>query len=46
MLLKGNITPARFPSWCDIYDDNVVVLDRNLAYENKHTLAFTHCAMF
>ena len=34
MLLKENLTPARFLSWCDTYDDNVVVLDRKLPYEN------------
>ena len=27
-------------------DDDVVVLDRKLPYEIKHTLAFTHRAMF
>ena len=34
ILLKWKITPAIFPSWCDIFDDNVVVLDRKLPYEN------------
>ena len=34
MLLKGKISPAIFPSWCDIFDDNAVVLDRKLPYEN------------
>ena len=34
MLLKVKLTPARFPSWCDIFDDNVVILYRKLPYEN------------
>ena len=34
MLLKGKLTPARFPSWCIVIDDNVVVLDEKLHYES------------
>ena len=34
MLLEGNLTPTRFPSWCNVFDDNVVVLDRKLTYES------------
>ena len=30
MLLKENPTPARFPSWCNVFDDNVVVLDEKI----------------
>ena len=45
-MLEGKLTPARFPSWCKVFDDNVVVLDGKLPYESQHTLAFTHRAMF
>ena len=44
MLLKGKLTPVRFPSWCIVIDDNVVVLDEKIHYENLHTLDFTHRA--
>ena len=33
LLLKGKLTPARFSSWCNVFDDNVLVLDGNLPYE-------------
>ena len=45
MLLDRKLTPARFPSWCKVFDDNVVVLDGKLPYESQHTLAFIHRAM-
>ena len=25
MLLEGKLTPARFLSWCNVFDDNVAV---------------------
>ena len=39
MLLEGKLIPARFPSWCNVFDDNVAVLDGKLTYESYHTLA-------
>ena len=45
MLLEGKLTSATFPSWCNVFDNNVVVLDGKLAYESLHTLAFTHRVM-
>ena len=45
MLLEEKLTPARFPSWCNVFDNNVVVLDGKLPYERYHTLAFTQRAM-
>ena len=39
MLLEGKLTLARFASWCNVFDDNVVVLDEKLLNESKHTLA-------
>ena len=45
-MLEGKITLARFASWCNVFDDNVVVLDRKLVYKRKHTLAITHRATF
>ena len=42
---KPKLTVARFPSWCIVIDDNVVVLDGKIPYESLHTLYFTHCAM-
>ena len=42
MLLEGKLTPARFPSWCNVFDDNVVVLDGNyLMKANTHYLLLT-----
>ena len=40
-MLEGKLTPTRFPSWCNVFDDNVVVLDRKLPYKG-----FTHHGMF
>ena len=34
MLLEGKLTPARFSSWCNVFDKNVAVLDGKLPYEN------------
>ena len=44
MLLEGNLTLARFPSWCIVIDNDVVVLDEKLHYESLHKLEFTHRA--
>ena len=43
-MLQGKLTPARFPTWCIVIDDNVVVLDDKIHYEILHTLDFTHHA--
>ena len=45
-MLEGKLTPARFPSWCKVFDDDVAMLDEKLPSESQHTLAFTHRAMF
>ena len=45
-MLEGKLTLARFPSWCNVFDDNVAVLDGKLPYENQHTLVFTNRAIF
>ena len=34
MLLEGKLTLARFPSWCNVFDNNVAVLDGKLPYES------------
>ena len=34
MLFEGKLTPAIFPSWCNVVDDNVGVLDEKLPYED------------
>ena len=44
MLLEGKLTPARFPLWCIVIDDNVVMLDGKIHYKSLHTLDFTHHA--
>ena len=44
-MLKGKLTPTIFPSWCNVFDNNVVVLDEKLPYRSQHTLAFTHRVM-
>ena len=31
---KENLTSARFLSWCNVFDNNVAVLDRKLPYES------------
>ena len=37
MLLEGKLTPAIIPSWCNVFDDNVAVLDKNyLMKANTH----------
>ena len=46
MLLEGKLTLARFASWCNVFDNNVAMLDGKLPYESWNTLAFTHCSMF
>ena len=33
-ILKGKLTPARFPSCCNVFDDNMTVLDGKLPYES------------
>ena len=38
MFEERKVTPARFPSWCIVIDDNVVVLDGKLHYESLNTL--------
>ena len=45
-MLEGKLTPVRFASWCNVFDDNVAVLDEKLPYKSQRTLAFTHRAMF
>ena len=42
---QQKLTSTRFPSWCNVIDDNVVVLDGKLSYESYSTLAFTHRTM-
>ena len=32
--LEGKLTPARFASWCNVFDENVAVLDEKLPYKN------------
>ena len=44
MLLEGKLTPARFLSWCNVFDNNVVMLDEKIHCESLHTLDFTHRA--
>ena len=34
MLLEGKTTRAKFASWCNVFDNNVAVLDRKLTYES------------
>ena len=34
MLLEGKLTPARFASWCNVFYNNVAVLDGKLPYES------------
>ena len=34
MLLEGKITPGRFASWCNVFDDNVAVLDEKIPYKS------------
>ena len=38
MLLEEKITLDRFPSWCNVFDNNVDVLDGKLPYESYQTL--------
>ena len=33
MFLEGKLTLARFASWCNVFDDNVTVLDGKIPYE-------------
>ena len=33
MLLGAKLTPTIFSSWCNVFDDIVVVLDEKLTYE-------------
>ena len=44
-MLEGKLTLAIFASWCNVFDENVAVLDGKLHYERLHTLYFTHRAM-
>ena len=34
MLLEEKLTLVRFPPWCNVFDDNVAVLDEKLPYES------------
>ena len=44
MLLEGKLIQARFPSQCNVFDNNVAMLDGKLPYESQRTLD-THCPM-
>ena len=33
-MLEGNPSPAKFPSFCNVFDNNVAVLDGKLPYES------------
>ena len=33
MLSEEKLTPTRFASWCNVFDDNVTMLDEKLPYE-------------
>ena len=46
MMLERKITLARFASWCNVFDDNVAILDEKLPYESYHTLVITLHATF
>ena len=46
MLLEGKLTRARFASRCNVFDDNVAVLDGKLPYKSYQTLVITHHATF
>ena len=46
MLLKEKLTPTRFPSWWNVFDDIVLVLDRKVTYESEQTLNLSHRATF
>ena len=46
MLLEEKLTQAIFASWCNVFDDNVAVLDGKLPYKSYHTLVITHHATF
>ena len=46
MLLEGKLTRARFASWCNVFDDNMAVLDGKIPYESYHTLVITLHATF
>ena len=46
MLLEGKLTPSRFASWCNVFYDNVAMLDEKLPYKSSHTLAITRRVMF
>ena len=45
MLLGGKLTPTRFPSWCNVFDDNVVVLDGNYLVKANSTRFPSWCIM-
>ena len=34
MLLEEKLTLARFASWCNVFDENVSILDGKILYEN------------
>ena len=34
MLFEEKLTPIRFSSLCNVFDDNVVVIDEKLPYES------------
>ena len=34
MLLEGKLTLAILASWCNVFDDNVTVLDEKLPYKS------------
>ena len=43
MLLKEKLTPSRFPSWCNVFDDNVVVLMKNYLMQVNIHLLYSPC---
>ena len=39
-MLEGKLTQVRFPSWCNVFDDNVAMLDGKLHYQKPTHINF------
>ena len=46
MMLEGKLTPTRFSSRCNVFDNNLAVLDKKNTLLKLTDISFTDYAMF
>ena len=46
MLLERKLTLARFPLWCNVFDDSMALLDGKIPYEGYDTISLFTLQIF